>query len=65
MGEIGHSFDDGFNFCQDERQPRPQGFSLFPTHFLREKPWGRGWMKGKNRHFRDLSQQVLAIETDK
>ena len=22
-------------------QPRPQGFSL--THFLREKPWGRGW----------------------
>ena len=21
-------------------------------------------MKGKNRHFRDLSQQVLAIETD-
>ena len=26
-------------------QPRPQGFS-FPTHFLREKPWGRGW-KGR------------------
>ena len=35
-------------------QPRPQGFSLKkwvgpgkafpgPTHFLREKPWGRGW----------------------
>ena len=29
------------------RQPRPQGFSLKkwvgrPTHFLREKPWGRG-----------------------
>ena len=28
-------------------QPRPQGFSLKnwdgrPTHFLREKPWGRG-----------------------
>ena len=25
-------------------QPRPQGFSLkkCPTHFLREKPWGRG-----------------------
>ena len=22
-------------------QPRPQGFSR-PTHFLREKPWGRG-----------------------
>ena len=21
-------------------QPRPQGF--FPTHLLREKPWGRG-----------------------
>ena len=29
-------------------QPRPQGFSLKkfsnPTHFLREKPWGRGWV---------------------
>ena len=29
-------------------QPRPQGFSLKKwvgrhTHFLREKPWGRGW----------------------
>ena len=26
-------------------QPRLQGFSLkkWPTHFLREKPWGRGW----------------------
>ena len=28
-------------------QPRPRGFSLKkwvgPTHFLREKPWGRGW----------------------
>ena len=30
-------------------QPRPQGFSLKngwfsrPTHFLREKPWERGW----------------------
>ena len=29
-------------------QPRPQGFFLKkwvgrPTHFLREKPWGRGW----------------------
>ena len=28
-------------------QPRPQGFSLkkwvYPTHFLREKPWGQGW----------------------
>ena len=29
-------------------QPRPQGFSLKkwvgrPIHFLREKPWGRGW----------------------
>ena len=23
-------------------QPRPQGFSR-PIHFLREKPWGRGW----------------------
>ena len=26
-------------------QPRPQGFSfkkMGPTHFLREKPWGRG-----------------------
>ena len=28
-------------------QPRPQGFSVKkwvgrPTHFLREKPWGRG-----------------------
>ena len=37
---------------QDGFQPRPQGFSLKkwvgrhtrPTHFLREKPWGRGWM---------------------
>ena len=36
------------NFSQLERlgipgrggQPRPQGFS----HFLREKPWGRGWV---------------------
>ena len=33
-----------------DRQPRPQGFSLKkwvgrrPTHFLREKPWGRGWL---------------------
>ena len=26
-------------------QPRPQGFSL--THFLREKPWGRGWLYGR------------------
>ena len=30
-------------------QPRPQGFSLKkwvgrPTHFSREKPWGRGWL---------------------
>ena len=29
------------------RQPRPQGFSLKKwvglTHFLWEKPWGRGW----------------------
>ena len=30
-------------------QPRPQGFSLkkwvgWPTHFSREKPWGRGWV---------------------
>ena len=24
----------------DGYQPRPQGF----PHFLREKPWGRGWM---------------------
>ena len=36
-----------------EGQPRPQGFSLKkmgrtgrPTHFLREKPWGRGWGEG-------------------
>ena len=32
----------------EERQSRPQGFSLKkmgPTHFLREKPWGRGWKK--------------------
>ena len=32
--------------CKTLRQPRPQGFSLKkwvgPTHFLREKPWGRG-----------------------
>ena len=36
-----------------KNQPRPQGFSLkkwvvafsHPTHFLREKPWGRGWGK--------------------
>ena len=32
-------------------QPRPQGFSLKkwvgrPTHFLREKPWGRGCPNG-------------------
>ena len=25
--------------CRTSYQPRPQGFS----HFLREKPWGRGW----------------------
>ena len=25
------------------RQPRPQGF----PHFLREKPWGRGWELGE------------------
>ena len=34
---------------QDLVQPRPQGFSLekwvgHPIHFLREKPWGRGWI---------------------
>ena len=36
-----------------KNQPRPQGFSLKkwvvafsrPTHFLREKLWGRGWGK--------------------
>ena len=28
-------------------QPRPQGFSR-PTHFLREKPWGRGWSSPSN-----------------
>ena len=43
----------------ENAQPRPQGFSLTksvgwekvrvrvrvsrPTHFLREKPWGRSW----------------------
>ena len=35
-----------------QTQPRPQGFPFKkwekafsrPTHFLREKPWGRGWM---------------------
>ena len=36
----------GERIC-DARQPRPQGFSLKkwvgPTHFSREKPWGRGW----------------------
>ena len=28
-------------------QPHPQGFFLngWGTHFLREKPWGRGWYK--------------------
>ena len=34
------------NEGMEERQSRPQGFSLKkmgPTHFLREKPWGRGW----------------------
>ena len=38
---------------EGEGQPRPQGFSLKkmgrtgrPTHFLREKPWGRGWGEG-------------------
>ena len=28
----------------DQTQPRPQGFSR-PTHFLKEKPWGGGWIK--------------------
>ena len=35
-------------FRRANKQPRPQGFSLKkwvgrPTHFLREKPWERGW----------------------
>ena len=37
----------GYELTDLYLQPRPQGFSLKkwvrrPTHFLREKPWGRG-----------------------
>ena len=39
-------------FSKGQAQPRPQGFSLKkmggafsrPTQFLRERPWGRGWL---------------------
>ena len=34
-------------FGPETWQPRPQGFSL-TTHYLREKPWGRGWKPGFN-----------------
>ena len=42
-----------FPFILSKIQPRPQGFYLkkngwggkSPTHFLKEKPWGRGWSK--------------------
>ena len=43
-------------------QPRPQGFSLKkwvgpgPTHFLREKPWGRGWNRSWKR--RDIHSRL-------
>ena len=45
---IGHFFPVSSNSPRSLCQPRPQGFSLKkwvgrPTHFSREKPWGRGW----------------------
>ena len=34
--------------CRQRGQPRPQGLSLKrPKHFLRERPWGRGWQRGE------------------
>ena len=47
------------------RQPRPQGSSLspslfpFPTHFLREKPWGRGWKCETRLKFLSQKAQLL------
>ena len=54
------------NMSFDEvRQPRPQGSSLFPslfpfpTHFLREKPWGRGWKCETRLKFLSQKAQLL------
>ena len=44
-----------FSKANADNQPRPQGFSLkngWGRHpFLREKPWGRGWLTTTNRYF--------------
>ena len=41
-------------------QPRPQGFPLKKTHFLREKPWGRGCQT-----YRDLYGGAMLVLTRK
>ena len=47
------------------KKPRPQGFSVKKNgwgHFLREKPWGRGWgLKGFREQRSNVS--LLRYET--